>query len=108
MKNQKGFTLIELLIVVVIVGIVVVIASPTRFKTNHSEAAKVSMATYLNDLYPDEVFNISCTGMDTDGDGYVSCTAVGRNDTSKKEMAECAVGRFNRNSGCKAKMMIRG
>jgi hypothetical protein len=41
---------------------------------------------------------ISCTGQDSDGDGYISCTAKQNNDTGSIVALECGYGW---NTGCK-------
>jgi type II secretory pathway pseudopilin PulG len=50
-----------------------------------------------------EVAGLSCTGVDTDGDGYVSCTIRGRDGSLTP--IECA-GRLTLNSGCRVARVI--
>lgn len=60
---------------------------------------------YLAKMYADKtVLGEDCVGRDTDGDGYVSCSArVRGKDTPEETLAlECAAGFMN--SGCKARI----
>lgn len=52
--------------------------------------------------YPDFSGNVACTKADTDGDGYVTCTAFMKNGDEKR--LECGAERFcifNCARGCK-------
>jgi hypothetical protein len=61
------------------------------------------MREYLQKLYPSrQVIGVACTNVDTDGDGYVSCTGtvdiVGK---EKQVNAQCSSQVIGFNSGCK-------
>lgn len=52
-----------------------------------------------------KVTGVACTGTDSDGDGYISCT-VALEDGSERAL-ECASGGFDRIQGCKAAPLIK-
>ncbi len=104
--STKGFTLIELLVVlvVVVVALGVVAGLASKFGGDH-EAAEETAFAYATELGV-PVKAVSCTGIDSDGDGYVSCTIM-RHDTEAPMMVECA-GAWTWSSGCRApKAVIR-
>jgi len=92
MKNRKGFTLIELIIIIAIFGITAAVLVP-MFIGDIKEEAEAGMLNYVSILYPNfSDIKCNCTGKDSDGDGYVRCSATGLdNRTEKREMivAEC-------------------
>ena len=66
--------------------------------------AESELTEYLAKMYADKtVLGQDCVGRDTDGDGYVSCTArVKGKDTPEETLAlECASTLLN--SGCKTR-----
>jgi prepilin-type N-terminal cleavage/methylation domain-containing protein len=106
---RKALTLIELLIATFIAAILItVILAGIRGCTTQGVAAEDSMREYVSRLYPGrEVIGVACTNMDTDGDGYISCTATididnGPNVVERQINAQCATGLLSFNSGCKA------
>lgn len=106
---RKAFTLIELVVLVSIVFIVIaMIVIGLRGCTGRATAAEDSMRNYIGKLYPDrEIIGVVCTNVDTDGDGYVSCTATidtdnGPSVVERQINAQCATGFLSWNSGCKA------
>lgn len=106
---RKAFTLIELVVVVVIVFIVIaLIVGGVRGCTGRGAAAEDSMREYIGKLYPGrEIIGVACTNVDSDGDGYISCTATvdtdnGPNVVERQINAQCATGFLSWNSGCKA------
>lgn len=71
--------------------------------------AESELHDYLAKMYKDkEVLGEDCVGRDTDGDGYVSCTARvrGRDEKAQEETLalECASELLN--SGCKSRIGI--
>lgn len=48
---------------------------------------------------------VACTGRDTDGDGYISCTVALEDGTERA--LECASGGIGRITGCKAASLIK-
>lgn len=103
---KKAYTLIEVIVVVVIVLILGTVVF--RGCSNRGPAAEESMREYIGKLYPGrEIIGIACTNVDTDGDGYISCTATidtdnGPNVVERQINAQCATGILSVNSGCKA------
>jgi prepilin-type N-terminal cleavage/methylation domain-containing protein len=78
---NKGFTLVELLIVVAVVGILslvgLTLVGGLVGSNVDGDAAATNMTQYVQDLYPEYTsIRASCTNADTDGDGYVRCTAT--------------------------------
>ena len=106
---RKAFTLIELLVVVAIVAIVIALVfGAVRGCAGRGAAAEDSMREYVGKLYPGrEIIGVACTNVDSDGDGYISCTATidtdnGPNVVERQINAQCATGFLSFNSGCKA------
>jgi prepilin-type N-terminal cleavage/methylation domain-containing protein len=106
---RKAFTLIELIVVVAIVAILIaIVAGGVRGCANRGPAAEESMREYVAKLYPGrEIIGVACTNVDTDGDGYISCTATidtddGPSVVERQINAQCATGFLSWNSGCKA------
>ncbi|MBI4449497.1 hypothetical protein HY634_00380 [Candidatus Uhrbacteria bacterium] len=67
--------------------------------------AESELRDYLGTMYADKtVLGQDCVGRDTDGDGYVSCTArvKGKDGPEETLALECAAGFMN--SGCKARI----
>lgn len=105
---RKAFTLIEILVVVAIVAILIaVVIGGARGCAGRGAAAEDSMREYVGKLYPGrEIIGVSCTNVDTDGDGYISCTATIDTDNGPEVVerqinAECATGFLSFNSGCR-------
>lgn len=73
------------------------------------EAAKASARAYAKDLGYD-VAGVSCTGVDSDGDGYVSCTVrLSNPDPSGHSLLalECSRGEATFTSGCKVAPLVK-
>ena len=71
------------------------------------QAAMKFMAEYATDMKW-KVFASTCAGTDSDGDGYISCTAniQIRDREAVEKYLECASGGWaTRTSGCKAKIL---
>lgn len=95
-NSRRNFTLIELMIAVSIIGIIaaMLIANcgyidrdgPNREARKH--ARELGMRN----------FRVSCVSMDTDGDGYVSCTIKEKGEAPYN--VECSIGLINQ--GCRA------
>lgn len=105
---RKAFTLIELVIAVLIVGILIaVVVTGVRGCAGRGAAAEDSMREYVGKLYPGrDIIGVSCTNVDSDGDGYISCVATIDSDNGpevveKQIAAQCATGFLSFNSGCK-------
>jgi prepilin-type N-terminal cleavage/methylation domain-containing protein len=96
-SSNEGLTLIELLIGIVIGSTVVaalvwVITSANRY-TGTTPEEYLQEFSHTADITP-----IGCASRDTDGDGYISCTA--RDNVTKQLIdVQCASSPFN--SGCK-------
>jgi flagellar basal body-associated protein FliL len=115
-RSSDGFSfhkkpsLVEIMIVVAMIGILGVVGS-AMFGGNgcglmgSSEAAKAEARRHAQELGWD-VQGIACTGIDSDGDGYIACTVV-LQDGSERNL-ECASGGITWTSGCKRAPVIMG
>ncbi|MDO8598679.1 MAG: hypothetical protein Q7S02_01065 [bacterium] len=97
------------LIVVGVIAAVVLVVVSVFFKSYlfDERFARSELSEYLTSMYADRVvLGTQCTGRDTDGDGYVSCTARVRGKDSPEELLalECASDVFN--SGCKPRIGV--
>lgn len=109
MLKNRGFTLLELMIVVFVIGFIAVVilmltgasCGEWRGTGEHAEGAARTHAKKLDW----KVKGIACAGVDTDGDGYISCTLV-LEDGSERSL-ECASGGMGIASGCKTAPLIK-
>lgn len=108
MKRTRGFTLIEAIIVLVILVVLgMLIVGGIRGCSGGGPKAEDAMREYIGRLYPTrEIIGVNCVMMDSDGDGYVSCTATidmddGPGVQEKQIAADCAREFLNLNSGCR-------
>ena len=73
---------------------------------SRQSAAEDAMRSHMQKLYPEaKSIAASCANVDTDGDGYIRCSATYLDATGNRTVvpieAECAVGGwFARNRGC--------
>lgn len=98
---KKGFTLIELMICIAIVGIFVAIiwGNISNYTADNSKTVEAAKS-YVKDLGIRDA-NVQCVAIDTNNDGYVSCTASYRNSDKLEFLAfECASS-LSFNSGCR-------
>lgn len=105
---RKAFTLIEVVIVGAIIAVfALLVVAGVRGCVNRGPAAESEMREYVAKLYPGrEIIGVACTNVDTDGDGYISCTATIDTDSGpavveRQINAQCASGILSFNSGCK-------
>ena len=95
MKNRaKAFTLIELIIVLAIFGILAGVVGPmimgalrgeTMIGADGQEKAVGLMQKHVESLYGWSDVRVECGTYDTDGNGYVRCTAVGRDPETREQ-----------------------
>ena len=107
--SEKGSSLIELIMVVVIllvVGGVLFTGYRWLFKGS-SAIAEQELIDYGQQLGWD-VVGKSCAGVDSDGDGYISCTARVRENAATSDKAlECASGALlSWTDGCKLSLPV--
>lgn len=111
---KRGYTLIELLIVIAIVGIAgTVLVSAVggnvlyaEKRRAHAEAAARAYGAVLDPSVPADAWVASCMGVDSDNDGYLSCTlaARGRQPTPVECRAWIWIGN---NDGCRMGRQMR-
>jgi hypothetical protein len=100
-RNDKGFTLGELMIVVLSVFVFasVIVADKAR------KRAEYDATNYIHELHPEWTeIRAVCQSTDSDGDGYVSCTATakGSADALRELPLECRHSVFfNYARGCR-------
>lgn len=107
--KRKGFTLIELMVVMSIIAILVAILYTTFAMARGSQGmqhdyAQQQWTQWLNNNYSPVGYRVvasECVSRDTDGNGYVSCTATLTNDKGdiKRENMECSA--WSSNEGCR-------
>lgn len=103
--------LLEILAVIAILSIVLALAfgviSTGCGRFNQAGQAKDAMTAYTQELIGVPPKGVTCMQVDTDGDGYVSCTAsYVENGETKTLAADCAVkGVLTFNRGCKPKVL---
>jgi len=102
--RQSGFTLIELLVVVAIIAIIAAIVIPSILGMSRGPAANAQreLDAYAKALRY-EVVAATCAGIDSDGDGYISCTLRYRDgERTATDAVECASGApLTRTTGCR-------
>lgn len=110
-KSRDGFSLVELMIVVAIVVILGCVCAGVIGGSCSGMSQKVDATeqatAYANFMYPGKNPRIQCVRLDSDHDGYVSCTiaydaenAVTGLIVTDTVAVECAAG-FTFNEGCR-------
>jgi hypothetical protein len=110
--NKHGYSVIEILTVIAFIGIIFIMIVGVFGRCTASvsgadhKAAEVAAKQWSSQMGFKPV-GISCTGIDSNEDGYVSCSiAVLKNDgTPSMIPIECA-GSFTVNSGCRAARLL--
>jgi Tfp pilus assembly protein PilE len=103
--RRSGVTVIEVVIVFCIVLVLALIVL-SRFNACVGDSVKddatFSAQEWANFMYPNSEPRVQCVRLDSDGDGYVSCTIAHKEgDTIKVEAVECAAGIISINEGCR-------
>jgi prepilin-type N-terminal cleavage/methylation domain-containing protein len=110
--KARGFTLHEVLIVIVILAAIAAIslnACKGCTGISKDEAMKGAQVWAQNVKTQGSDVSVDCAKMDTDNDGYLSCTVFVRKD-GKTDVypIECA-GAFSWNEGCRVpKAVVKG
>lgn len=107
-RAKHGFTLIEAFITMFILFIAFgVLAGTCSYIGSNNNAGYVENEanTTLATLYPGAQFNVMCQHVDTDANGYVTCTAVRHGSDATPLSLQCAV-RLSFNSGCQLTRMV--
>ena len=107
-RNARGVTLVELLIVVVMLaaafGFFGAVAHGCTGCDDGGSSAVAEAQGYLGALYPGVSWRAVCQDVDTNNDGYVSCTAVPGGTPPPGVVPpvalECA-SRWSRNTSCR-------
>jgi prepilin-type N-terminal cleavage/methylation domain-containing protein len=109
--KKSGFTVMELLVAMAFIGILAAVLVSALGKGcgnvsgRSADLAVEGAQKWARDMGYANVF-ISCVDIDSDGDGYVSCTV--REDGKSPIQIECA-GAFTMNNGCRMpKAIISG
>lgn len=106
-RTKRGWTLVELMIVVAIVGVFasLVIFGISRGCTSQRGTAEPEARKWAQDLGLNPT-GVSCANLDTDGDGYVSCTVATKDEKGNVTVypVECAQ-KWSLNSGCKTQLV---
>lgn len=106
---KKGLTLIEVFVALLIISILAITVTGVFSgcgRRGHNKASE-NLKNYLSTMYPSSRFEIissTCTGTDSDGDGYISCSALIENLKDKsliRENLECASSILPFNEGCR-------
>lgn len=104
MRARKGYTLLETMITVAVLGAIAIglfAFCAGRFNSDGNRTtANQEAQDFARQLYPGETARASCQGVDTDGNGYVSCTVVIGNHPPM--FIECGSQYSIGNNGCRA------
>lgn len=108
-NNSRGFTLVELLIVVAIIGVFCLGFVGFAFRScgvQDSGARERDAKLFATNLGYD-VRGASCMNVDSDSDGYVSCTVsiADKNGNISMVPVECASA-YAMGSGCRMQKMV--
>ncbi len=113
MAKKLGLTLIELLIIIATLAILASIVIPMVLgRVSFGTSPDQAMREYTHALYPEsQEITVICAKRDTDGDGYIRCTATYKNTDGVRGgtiAAQCAGGLLSLgNSGCAPILFIR-
>ncbi len=102
-SNSRGATLLEVFIGLAIVGVICAICFSACFQVGRKAPMDIeAQARSFMEHQTYKVLAVSCASLDSDGDGYVSCTVTVDNDGHKEsEQVECAAEMQLRADGCR-------
>jgi len=102
-SHSRGATLIEVFIGLCIVAVILAIFAQGCFQLGRKAPPDIeSQARAFMERQTYKVLAVQCATLDSDGDGYVSCTVTVDDDGHKEsEQVECAAELQFRADGCR-------
>lgn len=102
-RVSRGFTLVELIIAIAVLGLIAVLVGSWLTKCSSSrDEAEEEARSYAQKMGM-EIKGVSCMNLDTDDNGYVSCTlnVIEKDGKTSPVPIECASKWSFNNDGCR-------
>lgn len=102
-SHSRGATLIEVFIGLTIIAVILGILAQGCFQLGRKAPPDIeAQARAFMERQTYKVLAVQCSTLDSDGDGYVSCTVTVDDDGQKEsEQVECAAEMQLRADGCR-------